>query len=223
MKEPSADLSAAILVSGGGSNLQAFIDATASGELPLNLCVVLSNKPTAGGLDRAREAGISVECIAHQDFPERSLFDAALVETLDAYQPDLIILAGFMRILTTTFVDHFAGRIMNIHPSLLPKYPGLDTHQRAIDAGDKWHGCTVHFVTAELDSGAAIIQGRVPVLPEDTAEELAARVLQVEHRIYPQAAAMFAAGRLKYRDACAWLDGERLLTFARYRPGYLIV
>ena len=211
MNEPSADLSAAVLVSGGGSNLQAFIDASASGELPLNLCVVLSNKPTAGGLDRAREAGISAECIAHQDFPERSLFDAALVETLDKYQPDLIILAGFMRILTTTFVDHFAGRIMNIHPSLLPKYPGLDTHQRAIDAGDQWHGCTVHFVTAELDSGAAIIQGRVPVLPEDTADELAARVLQVEHRIYPQAAAMFAAGRLKCQDGSAWLDGERLL------------
>jgi phosphoribosylglycinamide formyltransferase-1 len=216
LNEPSADLSAAVLVSGGGSNLQAFIDATASGELPLNLCVVLSNKPTAGGLDRAREAGISVECIAHQDFPERSLFDAALVETLDTYQPDLIILAGFMRILTTTFVDRFAGRIMNIHPSLLPKYPGLDTHQRAIDGGDKWHGCTVHFVTAELDSGAAIIQGRVPVLPEDTAGELAARVLQVEHRIYPQAAAMFAAGRLKYRDGCAWLDGERLLEPVRF-------
>jgi phosphoribosylglycinamide formyltransferase-1 len=216
LNEPSADLSAAVLISGGGSNLQAFIDATARGELSLNLRVVLSNKPAAAGLDRARKAGISVECIAHQEFAESSLFDAALVETLDKYQPDLVILAGFMRILTTTFVDHFAGRIMNIHPSLLPKYPGLDTHQRAIDAGDKWHGCTVHFVTTELDSGAAIFQGRVPVLPEDTAEELAARVLQVEHKIYPQAAAMFAAGRLEYRDGCAWLDGERLLEPVQY-------
>jgi phosphoribosylglycinamide formyltransferase-1 len=210
LSEASADLSAAVLISGGGSNLQAFIDATASGELPLNLCVVLSNKPTAAGLVRARKAGISVECVAHQDYPQRALFDAALVETLDKYQPDLIILAGFMRILTTTFVDHFAGRILNIHPSLLPKYPGLDTHQRAIDAGDQWHGCTVHFVTAELDSGAAIIQGRVPVLAGDTADELAARVLVVEHKIYPQATAMIAAGRLEYRDGCAWLDGERL-------------
>jgi phosphoribosylglycinamide formyltransferase-1 len=218
LNEPSADLSAAVLISGGGSNLQAFIDATARGELPLNLRVVLSNRPAAAGLDRARKAGISVECIAHQEFVERSLFDAALVETLDKYQPDLVILAGFMRILTTTFVDHFAARIMNIHPSLLPKYPGLDTHQRAIDAGDKWHGCTVHFVTTELDSGAAIIQGRVPVLPEDTADELAARVLQVEHKIYPQAAAMFAAGRLKYRDGFAWLDGERLLEPVQYEP-----
>ena len=210
MSEAHAELSAAVLISGGGSNLQAFIDATESGELPLRLCVVLSNKSAAAGLDRARKAGISVECIAHQDFPERALFDAALVETLAKYDPDIIILAGFMRILTTTFVDHFAGRILNIHPSLLPRYPGLDTHQRAIDAGDQWHGCTVHFVSAELDSGAAIIQGRVPVLPGESADELAARVLKVEHRIYPEAAAMIASGRLEYRDGCAWLDGKRL-------------
>ena len=210
MSEPHGELSAAVLISGGGSNLQAFIDATGSGELPLHLCVVLSNKSAAAGLDRARKAGISVECIAHQDFPERALFDAALVETLAKYDPDIIILAGFMRILTTTFVDHFAGRILNIHPSLLPKYPGLDTHQRAIDAGDPWHGCTVHFVTAELDSGAAIIQGRVPVLPGESADELAARVLKVEHRIYPEAAAMIAAGRLEYRDGFAWLDDKKL-------------
>ena len=210
MSEPHGELSAAVLISGGGSNLQAFIDATGSGELPLHLCVVLSNKSAAAGLDRARKAGISVECIAHQDFPERALFDAALVETLAKYDPDIIILAGFMRILTTTFVDHFAGRILNIHPSLLPKYPGLDTHQRAIDAGDPWHGCTVHFVTAELDSGAAIIQGRVPVLPGESADELAVRVLKVEHRIYPEAAAMIAAGRLEYRDGFAWLDDKKL-------------
>jgi phosphoribosylglycinamide formyltransferase-1 len=210
LSEAHAELSAAVLISGGGSNLQALIDATGSGALPLRLCVVLSNKSAAAGLDRARKAGISVECIAHQDFPERALFDAALVETLAKYDPDIIILAGFMRILTTTFVDHFTGRILNIHPSLLPKYPGLDTHQRAIDAGDPWHGCTVHFVTADLDSGAAIIQGRVPVLPGDTADELAARVLKVEHRIYPEAAAMIASGRLEYRDGCAWLDDKKL-------------
>lgn len=219
MSEASAGLSAAVLISGGGSNLGAFIDATESGELPLNLCVVLSNKPEAAGLDRARNAGLNVECIRHQDFPERSLFDAALVETLEQYRPDLIILAGFMRILTPTFVDRFAGRILNIHPSLLPKYPGLDTHQRALDAGDKWHGCTVHFVTRELDSGAAIIQGRVPVLAEDSAADLAARVLKVEHRIYPQAAALFATGRLEYRDGYAWLDGKKLEEPLKFEPG----
>jgi len=218
LNEVSADFSAAVLISGSGSNLQALIDAVEGGELPLNICVVLSNQPAAAGLDRARHAGISAECIAHQDFPERSLFDAALVETLTKYEPDLIILAGFMRILTPLFIDHYAGRIVNIHPSLLPKYPGLDTHQRAIDAGDKWHGCTVHFVTEDLDSGAAIIQGRVPVLPDDTAHDLAARVLKVEHKIVPQAAALFAAGRLEFREGCAWLDGKKLEKPIMFEP-----
>lgn len=202
--------SAAVLISGGGTNLQAFIDATQSGQLDLNLAVVLSNKPAAAGLDRARKAGISVACVEHKDYPVREEFDAALVTALDQYAPDLIILAGFMRILTPVFIDHYAGRILNIHPSLLPKYPGLDTHQRAIDAGDKWHGSTVHFVTAELDGGPRIIQGRVPILADDTAATLAARVLQVEHQIYPQAAALFAAGRLESRAGHAWLDGQRL-------------
>jgi len=202
--------SAAVLISGSGTNLQAFIDATHSGELEIDLKVVLSNKTAAAGLDRARKAGIKTECIQHGNFPERAQFDAALVSVLDRYEPDLIILAGFMRILTPGFIGHFAGRIFNIHPSLLPNYPGLDTHQRAIDAGDQWHGSTVHFATEELDGGPRIIQGRVPILPGDTAESLAARVLEVEHRIYPMAAALFAAGRLKYRDGAAWLDGERL-------------
>ena len=153
--------SAAILISGSGTNLQAFIDETASGKLDLDLSVVLSNRPEAAGLERARKANISTECLRHQDYPQREQFDAALVETLGNYHPDLIILAGFMRILTGTFVNQFSGRILNIHPSLLPKFPGLDTHQRAIDAGEEWHGSTVHFVTAELDGGPAIIQGRV--------------------------------------------------------------
>jgi phosphoribosylglycinamide formyltransferase-1 len=203
-------VSAAVLISGGGTNLQSFIDKVASGSLDLELAVVLSNKPAAAGLERARRAGIPVECVEHGDYPDRESFDAALVDTLDRYAPDLIILAGFMRILTPVFIEHFAGRIFNIHPSLLPKYPGLDTHQRAIDAGDEWAGSTVHFATEELDGGPAVIQGRVPVLPDDTADTLAARVLKVEHRIYPQAAALFAAGRLRYRDGAAWLDGERL-------------
>ena len=209
--------SAAVLISGSGTNLQAFIDETASGHLDLELSVVLSNRPEATGLDRARKAHISVECIRHQDYPERAHFDAALVETLDKYQPDLVILAGFMRILTGTFVNHFSGRVLNIHPSLLPKFPGLDTHQRAIDAGEEWHGSTVHFVTEDLDGGPTLIQGRVPVMPDDAAADLAARVLAVEHKIYPEAARLFAAGRIQCRDGSAWLDGQRLAEPLQYR------
>jgi phosphoribosylglycinamide formyltransferase-1 len=201
---------AAVLISGSGTNLQAFIDRTQSGDLELDLCVVLSNKPHAAGLERARNAGIEVECVEHRNYPAREDFDAALVATLDRYRPDLVILAGFMRVLTPVFIDHFAGAILNIHPSLLPKYPGLDTHQRALDAGDEWHGSTVHFVTEELDGGPPVIQGRVPVKPGDTATTLAARVLTVEHRIYPEAAALYAAGRLEYRDGHAWLDDQIL-------------
>lgn len=200
----------AVLISGSGTNLQAFIDQTRDGSLDLDLSVVLSNKPGAAGLQRAREAGIAVECVEHSKFPIREDFDAALIAALDQYDPELIILAGFMRILTSVFIDHFSGRIFNIHPSLLPKYPGLDTHQRAIDAGDEWHGSTVHFATEELDGGPRVIQGRVPVRESDTAESLAARVLAVEHQIYPQAAALYASGRLEYRDGRAWLDGDRL-------------
>ena len=214
--------SSAVLISGSGTNLQAIIDEVAAGQLDLDLSVVLSNQPDAAGLERARKADIGVECIRHRDYPERKLFDAALIETLDKFKPELIILAGFMRILTPTFINHFSGRVLNIHPSLLPKFPGLDTHQHAIDAGEEWHGSTVHFVTEELDGGPAIIQGRVPVMPDDSAAELAARVLAVEHRIYPKAARMFAAGRLECRDGATWLDGERLtepLQFAGSEPG----
>lgn len=202
--------SAAVLISGSGTNLQSFIDKTAAGQLDLDIAVVLSNMPAAAGLDRARKARIPIECVEHGDYPDRESFDAALNDTLDRYAPDMVILAGFMRILTPVFIDHFAGRIFNIHPSLLPKYPGLNTHHRSIAAGDEWAGSTVHFATAELDGGPQIIQGRVRVEPDDTAKSLAARVLRVEHQIYPQAAALFAAGRLEYRDGAAWLDGNRL-------------
>ena len=202
--------SAAVLISGSGTNLQAIIDEVASGQLDLDLSVVLSNQPNAAGLERAKKAGISTECIRHQNYPERALFDGAIVDTLDRYQPGLIILAGFMRILTGTFVNHFEGRVLNIHPSLLPKFPGLDTHQRAIDAGEQWHGSTVHFVTEDLDGGPPIIQGRVAVKPDDSAQELAARVLAVEHKIYPEAARLFVAGRIECREGSAWLDGVRL-------------
>ena len=203
---------AAILISGSGTNLQSFIDKVAAGELDIEIVVVLSNKPDAKGLDRARNAGIATECVKHGDFADRETFDAALVSTLGRYAPDVVVLAGFMRILTPVFIDHFAGRIFNIHPSLLPKYPGLDTHKRAIDAGDEWHGSTVHFATEELDGGPPVIQGRVPVLPGDDADTLAARVLAVEHEIYPRAVALFASGELRYDNGAAWLDGHRLET-----------
>jgi phosphoribosylglycinamide formyltransferase-1 len=203
-------LPAAVLISGGGTNLQAFIDAVDDGSLALDLRVVISNEADAFGLERARRAGIETRLVEHRGYASREAFDAALVETLGAFEPGLIILAGFMRILTPVFIDAFVGRIMNIHPSLLPKYPGLHTHQRAIDAGDAWAGSTVHFATAELDGGPRIIQGRVPVLSGDNGQSLAARVLEVEHRIYPEAARLFAAGRLAYRDGLAWLDGNLL-------------
>jgi len=210
MSKSGSRTSTAVLISGSGTNLQAFIDATRSGELDLDLRVVLSNKQEAAGLARARSAGIRTECVEHRDYPDRERFDAALIAVLDRFEPDLIILAGFMRILTPVFIDHYAGRIFNIHPSLLPRYPGLDTHQRAIDAGDAWHGSTVHFATEELDGGPRVIQGRVPVMPDDTAESLAGRVLEIEHQIYPRAVALYASGRLRYRDGAAWLDDQKL-------------
>ena len=184
---------AAVLISGGGSNLQSLIDAIAAGDLAMRICVVVSNKPNAVGLERARRAGITTLSIANTDYADRDAFDSALAAALDRHAPDFLILAGFMRILTPAFVLRFAGRILNIHPSLLPDYAGLNTHQRVLDANEQWHGCTVHFVTDELDGGAPIIQGRVPVLENDNAETLADRVLQGEHRIYPIAAGLLAS------------------------------
>lgn len=201
---------AAVLISGGGTNLQAFIDAVAARELDIELGLVLSNEPAAGGLARASAAGIKTGIVNHRDFSSRDDFDRALIEALAPQQPDIVILAGFMRILTAAFIHHFAGRVFNIHPSLLPKYPGLDTHEKAITNGDLWHGSTVHFATAELDRGPRIMQGRVPVLAADSPQVLAARVLQIEHRIYPQVIELFVTGRLKYSDGQAWLDGVRL-------------
>jgi phosphoribosylglycinamide formyltransferase 1 len=205
-----AAASAAILVSGSGTNLQAFIDEVRAGRLDLHLAVVVSNNPQAKALERARRARIPVECVLSDDFPERAQFDHALVTAVAPYRPDLLILAGFMRILTAAFVSRFEGRILNIHPSLLPRFPGLNTHQRVIDAGERVHGSTVHFVTEELDAGPAIMQGRVPVLPGDTAATLAKRVQAIEHKIYPAAASLFAAGHLSYRNGEAWLNDRRL-------------
>ena len=200
----------AVLLSGSGSNLQAILDAQASGQLRGEVVVVVSNKADAYGLQRAVQAGVDTHAIDHRDFGSREQFDAALITLLDGYQPDLVVLAGFMRILTDGFVQHYHGRLLNIHPSLLPKYPGLHTHQRALESGDAEAGATVHFVTEELDGGPLIIQARVPVQPGDTPATLATRVLAQEHRIYPQAIRWFCEGRLRLSGHQALLDGHPL-------------
>lgn len=200
----------AVLISGSGSNLQALIDARERGELAAEIAVVVSNRPGVLGLSRAQQAGIPTQVIDHREFNSRTAFDKALMIAIDQYQPDLLVLAGFMRILTPEFVAHYSGRMMNIHPSLLPKYTGLHTHRRALEAGDAIHGVTVHFVTEQLDGGPPILQAQVPVLSGDTEELLAKRVLEQEHRIYPLAVHWFAQGRLHLRDGRCYLDGELL-------------
>lgn len=199
-----------ILISGSGSNLQSFIDSSQTGELSGQISAVFSNRADAYGLERAAKANIPTQVIDHSQYQSRADFDAELMQRIDQYQPDLVILAGFMRILTPGFVQHFHGRLLNIHPSLLPKYPGLHTHQRAIDASDEIAGATVHFVTEELDGGPAVLQASVPVASDDSAETLAKRILGKEHRIYPLAAEWFAQGRLQLQDNRALLDGEAL-------------
>ncbi|VFN04679.1 MAG: formyltetrahydrofolate-dependent phosphoribosylglycinamide formyltransferase [Candidatus Kentron sp. G] len=183
-----------VLISGRGSNLQAIIDA-AGRDLPVKIRAVISNRAGAFGLERARLAGIETLTLEHTSFPSRKAFDAALASVIEGFEPRLVVLAGFMRVLTPAFVSHFAGRLINIHPALLPQLPGLDTHERAIAAGFKEHGASVHFVTEEVDAGPIIIQARVPVLPDDTPETLAARVLVEEHRILPQAIRWFVEGK----------------------------
>lgn len=200
----------AVLISGSGSNLQALIDGQQSGELPIDIVAVISNRPDVRGLTRARDAGINAITLDHKEYDSREAFDRALTEQLDALQPQLVVLAGFMRILTPAFTNHFAGRMLNIHPSLLPKYQGLHTHQRALEAGDTEHGVTVHFVTAELDGGPAAIQAVVPVVASDDAASLAARVQQQEHIIYPMAVRWFCEGRLVMNANRVLLDGEPL-------------
>ncbi|MDH3612133.1 MAG: phosphoribosylglycinamide formyltransferase [Gammaproteobacteria bacterium] len=200
----------AILISGSGTNLQSFIDRAACGDIELDLSVVFSNRPEAFGLVRARSAGIATTCFEHGDFSDREEFDRAVAAKLDEWQPELLVLAGFMRILSPWFVEHYQGRILNIHPALLPAYPGLDTHQRVLDAGEKWHGSTVHFVTEELDGGPRILQGKLSVDSSETADELCARVQAIEHQIYPEAANWFGQGRLEFKDGSAWLDDKRL-------------
>jgi phosphoribosylglycinamide formyltransferase-1 len=200
----------AVLISGRGSNLQAFIDACVSGELPAQITLVISNNPEAAGLQRAERAGITTKCINHRNYANREAFDEALVDELRSHHVDLVVLAGFMRILTPVLIEPYLGRLLNIHPSLLPKYPGLKTHQRALDAGDTEAGATVHFVTQELDGGPPVLQARVPILPGDTADSLAARVAAQEHTIYPIAARWYLQGRLALTGQGATLDGTRI-------------
>lgn len=176
-----------ILISGRGSNMKSIVEAKNSGELDINIAAVISNRPDAAGLEYAEQQGIVTCTIDHKTFDSRESFDTALADKIDSYNPSLVVLAGFMRILTAEFVEHYSERLINIHPSLLPKFKGLDTHQRAIDAGEAEHGASVHFVTPELDDGPVIAQAKVPVIGGDTASSLAARVLIEEHKLYPAA------------------------------------
>lgn len=209
----------AILISGRGSNMEAFLEACQQGRLAADICLVASNRPDAAGLARAAAAGIPTTCVDHRDYPDREAFDTALVRCVQQRRPDLVILAGFMRILTPVFITPFSGRLLNIHPSLLPKYPGLHTHQRAIDAGDSEAGATVHFVTPELDGGPPVLQARLPMLPDDTADSLAVRIIAVEHVIYPLAAQWFLQGRLTLNEQGAFLDGQKIpASGIEYRP-----
>ena len=199
-----------VLISGSGSNLQALIDSIAHDGNPARIAAVVCNRADAYGLERARQAGIATELLDHKQFDGREAFDAALIQAIDAHQPELVVLAGFMRILTPGFVAHYSGRLLNIHPSLLPRHKGLHTHQRALEAGDAEHGCSVHFVTEELDGGPLVVQAVLPVMAGDTAESLASRVHRQEHQIYPLAVRWFAEGRLRLDAQGAMLDGQPL-------------
>lgn len=187
----------AILISGRGSNMRALIEAAAAPDYPAEIVLVLSNVADAGGLAFAKERGIPTAVVEHKKFPSRETFDQAVDEKLEAASVEIVALAGFLRLLSAPFTEKWRGRMINIHPSLLPAYKGLHTHKRAIDAGEKFHGCTVHFVTPELDDGPAILQAKVPVLPGDTEDSLAARVLEQEHKIYPEALRLVAEGKAK--------------------------
>ncbi|WP_457790040.1 phosphoribosylglycinamide formyltransferase [Pseudomonas sp. PL-6] len=199
-----------VLISGSGSNLQALIDSSADDGNPARIAAVISNRADAYGLRRAQAAGIATAVLDHKQFDGREAFDAALIQAIDAHQPELVVLAGFMRILTPGFVQHYAGRLLNIHPSLLPKHKGLHTHQRALEAGDTEHGCSVHFVTEELDGGPLVVQAVLPIAADDSADSLAQRVHRQEHQIYPLAVRWFAEGRLRLGAQGAMLDGQPL-------------
>jgi phosphoribosylglycinamide formyltransferase-1 len=208
---PQPTLDIVVLVSGRGSNLRAIAARADAGELPVRIVAVISDRAAAGALEWARARGIATHVLDPAAFADRASYGHALGGLVERQSPGLVVLAGFMRILSDEFVLRFAGRMLNIHPSLLPKYPGLHTHRRALAAGDREHGASVHFVTPELDGGPVVIQAKVPVLPGDDEDSLAARVLAQEHVIYPQCVGWFAAGRLACRDGAVWLDGRPLL------------
>ncbi|WP_223669234.1 phosphoribosylglycinamide formyltransferase [Kangiella shandongensis] len=199
-----------VLISGSGSNLQALIDAVDMGAINGEIAAVISNKPGVYGLDRAKKAEIPAVVIDHRDYDGRAAFEAELSKTINSFSPDLIVLAGFMRILNSEFVQPYEGKMLNIHPSLLPKYKGLHTHRRALENGDKEHGVSVHFVTAELDGGPVIAQRKVKVENSDTEQSLQEKVRQQEHQLYPEVVAWFCSKRLEYKNGQAFFDGEAL-------------
>ena len=199
-----------VLISGRGSNMRALADAAARKEVPIEIRAVLSDRSDADGLQIARDRGIATEALSPKEFADRESFDAALADRIDRYAPGLVVLAGYMRILSVPFVRRFAGRLINIHPSLLPKYPGLSTHRRALANRDTEHGASVHYVVEELDAGPVIVQGRVPVLPDDTEASLSARVQRAEHIIYPRAVQWIASGKVRMHEGRAWMDNRPL-------------
>lgn len=212
----------AVLASGNGSNLQAMIDAAQQGRIQAELVGVISNMPDAYALQRAKDAGIRTQVVDHCQFTDRDTFESEMMAVLLNWQVDVIVLAGFMRVLTANFVNRFSGQLINIHPSLLPAYKGLNTHQRVLNTGDRFHGCTVHFVTAELDSGAAIAQSVIPVLPQDNVQTLKARVQALEHELYPRIIGWIAAGRVALLGNQAYLDGQPLTEPVRFMHAQLM-
>lgn len=199
-----------VLISGNGSNLQAIIDACKQKQINGTIRAVFSNKADAFGLERARDAHIPAHALEASQFASREAFDRELVQEIDAYAPEVVVLAGYMRILSPGFVSHYSGRLLNIHPSLLPKYPGLHTHRQVLENGDEEHGTSVHFVTDELDGGPVILQAKIPVFDGDDEDDITERVQSQEHAIYPLVVSWFVDGRLEMRDNAAWLDGVKL-------------
>ncbi|HTE39315.1 MAG TPA: phosphoribosylglycinamide formyltransferase [Steroidobacteraceae bacterium] len=207
----TAPVPVVVLLSGRGSNMRVMAEQARDGKLPISISAVVSDRADAGGIAIARDLGLPVATLSPRDFANRSAFDTALADLVETYAPRLVLLAGYMRILSGAFVGRFLGRLVNIHPSLLPKYPGLYTHRRALEAGDREHGVTVHFVTEDLDAGPLIAQARVPIVVGDTEAVLSARVQQAEHILYPHAVDWLARGRVLMRDGVAWMDGKALI------------
>ncbi|WP_373777750.1 phosphoribosylglycinamide formyltransferase [Glaesserella sp.] len=199
-----------VMISGSGTNLQKIIDVQQSGRLDGKICAVISNKASAYGLERAKQAGIPTFVFSRKHFDSNFAMDSAIASQIDALNADLILLAGYMKILTPEFIQRFEGKILNIHPSLLPKYPGLNTHQRAMEAGDTEHGMTIHFVNEEVDGGAVVLQAKVPIYTDDELDDVIERVYEQEHRCYPLVAQWFCSDRLYLKDGKAYLDNQPL-------------